>query len=142
MTKSIRLITIHDDGEVEWTPERMSETIEGGPPAIQRFMIQLLNTPGTYIEKAQFGGGIPKLMFISRGTPLSDVKVKVADKIQRVEQLLPQTEPEKTDHTITGVDLMNIERQPERGLSLTVRLHFYGSTPFNLTLPFNTNGSQ
>lgn len=140
--KSIRLITIHDDGRVTWTPDRMDEVIKGRPAAIQRFMINMMNTPGTLIENAQFGGGIPKLMFINRGEPLSDVKIKVSDKIKRVERMLSQTEPDRTPHTITGVDLIDVSRKPERGINIELDLHFYNSTKSNLTLPANTNGSQ
>lgn len=139
--KSLRLITVHDDGRVEWTPERMDEIIEGRQAAIQRLLIQLLNTPGTYIENAQFGGGIPKLMDVSRGTDLSDVKLKVADKVQRVNRMLQDTEPERQNHTITDVNLRDVTRKPERGLSIELDLHFYGASPFQMTLPVDTNGT-
>lgn len=129
----IRLITIQDDGEVQLTPHRAHIPLTPKEEAVQRFIICLLNTPGTMVNAPGWGGGLQRLFLSTREASLKATKQRLNEIIQDTENSLVDTEP-GGPYRIVNLNVSSVERVG-RGIKASVRIDFADAFSTTVKIP-------
>lgn len=131
--KTIKLIDIDDDGLVQLTGKNMDKYVTGRDAAVQRFVIALMNTPGTMVDDPTWGGGIKEVFLSTEYSEDKKLRTEVGEKIQNTLESLGKSRQQLEDYSIVDATLKNFERL-DRGFSADIVLEFFNASSKRIQL--------
>lgn len=135
--KTLRMIKVKENGEVDIDPKYMNEPIGGQEAGIQRVVIALLTTPHSMSYAPNWGGGGRKLFLKRRGTR-EQMRALLQEIVHRTQTSVKKGQNPDDPYRVKGISLGNVDFNP-RGLDIELKVNFEHADTKNIRIPVGTN---